>query len=139
MKQCNTEQQGEWTVVTLGGEVDLSWAQQARRTVLDALAFTYERLAEVVALSRDQQYNAYKNVLIRDPKLTYLQKRDLAKQWLQTDQTIGQNRQAILAHVSRLKTLRTEYDGLYQQVGGPTKTNKFRTSNRLTYSGRSTR
>src|SRR5690606_4650804 len=37
MKQCNTERQGEWAVVKLGGEVDLSWSQQARRAVLDAL------------------------------------------------------------------------------------------------------
>lgn len=37
MKQCSTEQQGDWVVVKLGGEVDLSWSQQARRAVLDAL------------------------------------------------------------------------------------------------------
>lgn len=37
MKQCSTEQQGDWAVVKLGGEVDLSWSQQARRAVLDAL------------------------------------------------------------------------------------------------------
>lgn len=102
--------------------------------VLDALAFTYGRLAEVVALSRDQQYNAYKNVLIRDPKLTYLQKRDLAQQWLQTASAIEKNQQAILAHVTRLKTLRTDYDNLYQQYSAPT--NKFRTSNRVTYTSR---
>lgn len=38
MRQCNTEQQGDWAVVKLGGEVDLSWSQQVRRAVLDALA-----------------------------------------------------------------------------------------------------
>ena len=37
MKQCSTEQQGDWAVVKLGGEVDLSWSQQARRAVLEAL------------------------------------------------------------------------------------------------------
>ena len=37
MKQCNVETQGDWAVVKLGGEVDLSWSQQARRAVLDAL------------------------------------------------------------------------------------------------------
>lgn len=37
MKQCSTETQGAWTVVRLGGEVDLSWSQQVRRAVLDAL------------------------------------------------------------------------------------------------------
>ena len=102
--------------------------------VLDALTFTYGRLAEVVALSRDQQYNAYKNVLIRDPKLPYLQKRDLAKQWLQTAGAIEKNQQAILAHVNRLKTLRTDYDNLYRQYNGSV--NKFGSSNRLTYTTR---
>lgn len=38
MKQCSTEVRGGWTVVVLGGEVDLSWSQQVRRAVLDALA-----------------------------------------------------------------------------------------------------
>jgi anti-sigma B factor antagonist len=37
MKQCSVESQGDWAVVKLGGEVDLSWSQQARRAVLDAL------------------------------------------------------------------------------------------------------
>ena len=37
MKQCSTGTQGAWTVVSLGGEVDLSWSQQVRRAVLDAL------------------------------------------------------------------------------------------------------
>lgn len=38
MKQCQTENVGDWVVVRLGGEVDMSWSQQARRAVLDALA-----------------------------------------------------------------------------------------------------
>jgi len=38
MKQCSSEVRGDWTVVVLGGEVDLSWSQQVRRAVLDALA-----------------------------------------------------------------------------------------------------
>lgn len=37
MRQCSTEQQGDWAVVRLGGEVDLSWSQQVRREVLAAL------------------------------------------------------------------------------------------------------
>lgn len=37
MKQCSVENQGDWAVVKLGGEVDLSWSQQARKAVLDAL------------------------------------------------------------------------------------------------------
>jgi len=37
MRQCNVEVQGDWTVVRLGGEVDLSWSQQARKAVLEAL------------------------------------------------------------------------------------------------------
>lgn len=50
MKQCSTETQGEWAVVRLGGEVDLSWSQQARRAVLDALGKSQKvavHLAEV--------------------------------------------------------------------------------------------
>jgi len=38
MKQCSTETRGAWTAVVLGGEVDLSWSQQVRRAVLDALS-----------------------------------------------------------------------------------------------------
>lgn len=38
MKQCSTESRGAWSVVVLSGEVDLSWSQQVRRAVLDALA-----------------------------------------------------------------------------------------------------
>jgi anti-sigma B factor antagonist len=37
MKQCSVESRGDWAVVKLGGEVDLSWSQQARKAVLDAL------------------------------------------------------------------------------------------------------
>ena len=51
MKQCNTEQQGEWTVVKLGGEVDLSWSQQARRAVLDALAKSQKVAVHLAAVS----------------------------------------------------------------------------------------
>lgn len=35
---CLTEQDGEYLVVRLGGEVDMSWSQDVRRAVLDALA-----------------------------------------------------------------------------------------------------
>lgn len=38
MKQCSTETRGAYSVVVLGGEVDLSWSQQVRRAVLDALS-----------------------------------------------------------------------------------------------------
>ena len=38
MKQCSTDAVGSWGVVRLGGEVDLSWSQQVRRAVLDALS-----------------------------------------------------------------------------------------------------
>jgi len=37
MKRCSTEQRDGFEVVVLNGEVDLSWSQQARRSVLDAL------------------------------------------------------------------------------------------------------
>ncbi|MGQ0800416.1 MAG: STAS domain-containing protein [Pseudomarimonas sp.] len=37
MKQCNTEVDGEFLVVKLAGEVDMSWSQEVRAAVLDAL------------------------------------------------------------------------------------------------------
>lgn len=51
MKQCNTETQGEWIVVKLGGEVDLSWSQQARRAVLDALSKSPKVAVHLAAVS----------------------------------------------------------------------------------------
>ena len=51
MKQCSTEQQGDWTVVKLGGEVDLSWSQQARRAVLDALGTSQKVAVNLAAVS----------------------------------------------------------------------------------------
>jgi anti-sigma B factor antagonist len=36
-RQCNTETDGEFVVIRLGGEVDMSWSQEVRRAVLDAL------------------------------------------------------------------------------------------------------
>lgn len=51
MKQCSTEIHGEWTVVKLGGEVDLSWSQQARRAVLDALAKSQKVAVHLAAVS----------------------------------------------------------------------------------------
>lgn len=83
--------------------------------VLTVLAFAYDRLAEVVAISREQAYGHYKNGLIQDPALTYSQKRALARQWLQTSQTIDQTRQAILTYVTSLKTIRAGYSALYQK------------------------
>jgi anti-sigma B factor antagonist len=35
--QCVSEAIGDYTLVRLRGEVDLSWSQQVRRTILDAL------------------------------------------------------------------------------------------------------
>ena len=51
MKQCSTEQQGDWAVVKLGGEVDLSWSQQARRAVLDALGTSQKVAVNLAAVS----------------------------------------------------------------------------------------
>jgi anti-sigma B factor antagonist len=51
MKQCSSEQQGEWIVVRLGGEVDLSWSQQPRRAVLDALAKSQKVAVHMAAVS----------------------------------------------------------------------------------------
>ena len=51
MKLCNSETQGEWVVVKLGGEVDLSWSQQARRTVLDALSKSQKVAVHMAAVT----------------------------------------------------------------------------------------
>lgn len=83
------------------------------RQVIGVLIFAHDRLADVVAISREQQYNRYKNGLIRDKTMSITQKRDLAKQWLQTSATTEQTRQAVLTHVKALKAIRTGYDELY--------------------------
>lgn len=51
MKQCSTEQHDEWMVVKLGGEVDLSWSQQARKAVLDALSKSQKVAVHLAAVS----------------------------------------------------------------------------------------
>jgi anti-sigma B factor antagonist len=38
MGQCVVETVGDYRVIRLGGEVDMSWSQDVRRAVLDALA-----------------------------------------------------------------------------------------------------
>ena len=35
--ECVSEKDGDFVIVRLKGEVDLSWSQQVRRTILDAL------------------------------------------------------------------------------------------------------
>ncbi|MDC8011139.1 STAS domain-containing protein [Tahibacter soli] len=37
MNEVTSEEQGDFTVVRLSGEVDLSWSQQVRQAILDAL------------------------------------------------------------------------------------------------------
>jgi anti-sigma B factor antagonist len=37
MNHCKTEKDGDWVVVRVSGEVDLSWSQNIRKTILDAL------------------------------------------------------------------------------------------------------
>lgn len=83
--------------------------------MLAVLAFSYERLAEVTDISREQQYGHYKTILIQDPTLTYLQKRTLAQQWLLTAGDIAKKRQAIHVHVKTLRTVSAGFDDLYQQ------------------------
>ncbi|MFD2572121.1 hypothetical protein ACFSUS_15865 [Spirosoma soli] len=85
------------------------------RQVLGVMAFANERLAQVVAISLDQQYGYYKNGLIQDPTLTYSQKRESAQQWLKTAKANEQTRQAILTYVKALKTLQAGHDELYTQ------------------------
>jgi|GEM_PF-6253736 len=82
--------------------------------VLSALVFAYERLADVVEISRDQAYGHYRNLLIQDPALTYSQKRELAQKWLNTSKTIDQTRQTILTYVQTLKTIQAGYREVYK-------------------------
>ncbi|CCH53275.1 hypothetical protein BN8_02357 [Fibrisoma limi BUZ 3] len=82
--------------------------------VLSALVFAYERLADVVAISRDQAYGHYRTLLIQDPTLTYTQKRELAKEWLNTSKAIDQTQQSILTHVQTLKTIQAGYREVYK-------------------------
>lgn len=84
------------------------------RQMLSVLMFAYGRLADVVDISRDQQYGQYKNLVTKDLTLTYTQKRALAQQWLQTAKTIEQARQAVLTHVNTLKTVQVGFDKLYE-------------------------
>jgi len=51
MKQCSTDMQGSWAVVRLGGEVDLSWSQQVRRAVLDALGTSQQVAVDLSKVS----------------------------------------------------------------------------------------
>lgn len=37
MNDCSIEQHGDFALVRVRGEVDLSWSQQVRKTILDAL------------------------------------------------------------------------------------------------------
>ena len=38
MNDCSVEQQGDFALVRVRGEVDLSWSQKVRKTILDALS-----------------------------------------------------------------------------------------------------
>lgn len=49
---CTTEHNGEHCVVTVSGEVDLSWSSQLRREILDAL----ERCSTVIVRMDDVAY-----------------------------------------------------------------------------------
>ncbi|HPF73824.1 MAG: STAS domain-containing protein [Rhodanobacteraceae bacterium] len=51
MKRCQTEDRGDYQVVVLSGEVDLSWSQQVRREVLDALKLSDNVAVDLSAVS----------------------------------------------------------------------------------------
>ena len=103
---------GEYRQRQLTSVLDQSYTDV--RGLLDVLIFAHRRLADVVDISREQQYNYYKSVLINDKALTYSQKLDLARRWLQTAQSIEQTRQTVLTYVKSLSTMRTGYDVLYE-------------------------
>lgn len=85
------------------------------RGLLNVLIFAHQRLADVVDISREQQYTYYKSTLINDKTLTYSQRLGLARQWLQTAKSIEQTRQTILTYVKSLNTVRTGYGVLYEK------------------------
>ena len=51
MKQLSSETRGDWQVVVLAGEVDLSWSQEVRRAVLDALGASSKVAVELAGVS----------------------------------------------------------------------------------------
>lgn len=50
MNQCRTEARGKFAVIFVEGEVDLSWSQQLRKAVLDALASNAEVAVNLAAV-----------------------------------------------------------------------------------------
>ena len=104
---------GEYRQRQVASVLDQSYTDV--RGLLDVLIFAHQRLADVVDISREQQYNYYKSVLINDKTLTYSQKLDLARRWLQTARSIEQTRQSVLTYIKSLNTLRTGYDVLYEK------------------------
>lgn len=83
------------------------------RQLLGVLIFAHERLATVVSISREQQYGYYKNLLIRDPTLSYLQKQQAAQQWIQSGKTSEQTRRTVLTYIKAIRTVQAGYDELY--------------------------
>jgi anti-sigma B factor antagonist len=51
MNDCKTEFEGDFALVRVGGEVDLSWSQSLRKAILDALAKTKAVGVELSAVS----------------------------------------------------------------------------------------
>ena len=51
MKTCNTDVDGEYRVIRLAGEVDMSWSQQVRAAVLDALKRSDKVAVHLAAVS----------------------------------------------------------------------------------------
>lgn len=116
---------GDYRQRQLASVLDQSYGDV--RGLLSTLIFAHERLAEVVDISREQQYVYYKSVLISDKTLTHSRKLDLARQWLQTAKSIGQTRLAILTYVKTLSTLRTGYAVLYEKRKQLTRKETFAT------------
>ncbi|HET6602834.1 MAG TPA: STAS domain-containing protein [Xanthomonadaceae bacterium] len=51
MNRCSTETRGAYTVVALAGEVDLSWSQQVRDSILAALKTADHVAADMSAVA----------------------------------------------------------------------------------------
>lgn len=80
---------------------------------LTVVALAYQRLAAVVDISRSQRYGSYKTQLLKDSKLTYSQKRELAQQWLATAREIDRTRQALLSQSQAADAVKLGFLQLY--------------------------
>ncbi len=57
--ECTRESLGDYVLVRLKGEVDLSWSQQVRKAILEALVESQELLSDsIVYMTKPFDWNA---------------------------------------------------------------------------------